>query len=239
MGPGSPLLPPEEQAPVTLSEYKRCARCGQVFPRTAEFFSPCRNYFQSYCKPNGCEKAFFHDLYVLRRDREIAEGTRKPKVPLTPERRREQALAYYYRHRDKILAKARVRYADPIQRAKVLNKQAEAQRQHPERRAAARKRWEAKNLVRRAGYAATRRARQAGARTEARVSYVGVLRDHGRWCHICDKPILLDQKLTFDHVIPLSRGGAHCRLNLAPAHASCNFSKGDRILFYLRLPGDG
>lgn len=33
-----------------------------------------------------------------------------------------------------------------------------------------------------------------------------------------------------DHVIPLSRGGTHERANLMPACASCNCSKGDKLL---------
>lgn len=33
-----------------------------------------------------------------------------------------------------------------------------------------------------------------------------------------------------DHVIPLSRGGAHSRDNLVPACAACNLSKGAKLL---------
>jgi 5-methylcytosine-specific restriction endonuclease McrA len=34
--------------------------------------------------------------------------------------------------------------------------------------------------------------------------------------------------LTIDHVIPLSKGGEHSPLNVQAAHATCNYSKGNR-----------
>ena len=48
-----------------------------------------------------------------------------------------------------------------------------------------------------------------------------VLKEHDHCCHYCNhrKP------LTMDHVIPLSRGGPHTRLNVVPACRSCNSSK--------------
>jgi len=33
-----------------------------------------------------------------------------------------------------------------------------------------------------------------------------------------------------DHVVPVSRGGLHCAENLLPACASCNLSKGAKLL---------
>lgn len=40
---------------------------------------------------------------------------------------------------------------------------------------------------------------------------------------------------TVDHVIPLSRGGAHAEGNLVPACKPCNSSKGDKLLIEWRL----
>lgn len=39
----------------------------------------------------------------------------------------------------------------------------------------------------------------------------------------------------FDHVIPLARGGRHCIANLLPACASCNLSKGAKLVSEWRL----
>lgn len=41
-------------------------------------------------------------------------------------------------------------------------------------------------------------------------------------------------KMTIDHVIPLSRGGAHSIGNLLPACGFCNFSKGSKLLIEWR-----
>lgn len=58
----------------------------------------------------------------------------------------------------------------------------------------------------------------------------------GDWlCHICNEPI--DPELewpsqgfgTVDHVIPLSKGGAHSYANCKPAHLRCNCAKGARV----------
>lgn len=66
-----------------------------------------------------------------------------------------------------------------------------------------------------------------------------VLERYGTNCHICQKPIDLqaprlprDGKnweigLHLDHVIPISKGGADMLENVKPAHAKCNFLKGD------------
>lgn len=56
---------------------------------------------------------------------------------------------------------------------------------------------------------------------------------HNWICNICKKEI--NPKLRFphnmaatvEHVIPLCKGGTHTWDNVRPAHASCNFSKGD------------
>lgn len=47
-------------------------------------------------------------------------------------------------------------------------------------------------------------------------------------CYLCDEPLSGD--IHVDHVVPLSRGGAHCTDNLMPTHAVCNRRKHDRLL---------
>lgn len=45
-------------------------------------------------------------------------------------------------------------------------------------------------------------------------------------CHYCKKVF---EKLTMDHVIPLSKGGNHNQSNIVPACQSCNSKKGNKI----------
>lgn len=58
---------------------------------------------------------------------------------------------------------------------------------------------------------------------------------HGWICWLCREPINPKFRkphpmaATVDHILPLSKGGTHTWDNVAPAHASCNFLKGDSL----------
>lgn len=89
--------------------------------------------------------------------------------------------------------------------------------------------------ARKAAYQA-RRARKRGVDAEVFESVEIFERDN--WlCGICGTPV--DAGLvwpdpwsaTLDHVVPLSKGGAHTRANTQLAHARCNLSKGDSLDF--------
>lgn len=236
-------------------DYKTCRRCGESFPKTREFFHKAGAYLQSYCKPcaktNGQEwiaanrerAAARRRTYALTHRDRLAEKARQYVAAHRAEisakklerqrqnpNRKAVALAWYYRNRETVSNKAKSRYTDPAKRARVLADQAAYRKAHPDRRKEARAKWAAKNQVRRAGYSAHRRALKSGTRIEPRISYVGILNSRGRLCHICDQPILLTDKLHFDHIVPLSRGGTHTTENIAPAHELCNLSKGRKLL---------
>lgn len=71
-----------------------------------------------------------------------------------------------------------------------------------------------------------RRARKLGARV-GRVSYAEILGRDGLTCHLCGGAVS-NATLSFDHVVPLARGGAHSMDNIKVAHLSCNSRKGAR-----------
>lgn len=79
-----------------------------------------------------------------------------------------------------------------------------------------------------------RRARIRGSQVEP-VSLATILRRDGRWCYICELPILPTEELHFDHVVPVVRKGAHSEANIRPAHAVCNVWKQHRLLEELDL----
>jgi 5-methylcytosine-specific restriction endonuclease McrA len=72
--------------------------------------------------------------------------------------------------------------------------------------------------------------------TVGEVSFERVLARDGLVCHICQHAIdpairgMNPMGLTFDHVIPLSKGGMHSEGNLRPAHRVCNLRKGAQVL---------
>lgn len=70
------------------------------------------------------------------------------------------------------------------------------------------------------------RARNAGVHWEM-VDLRVVYKAHDGVCGICRQHVPL-HITTFDHIVPLSKGGPHILSNLQPAHKSCNSSKGDR-----------
>jgi 5-methylcytosine-specific restriction endonuclease McrA len=76
-------------------------------------------------------------------------------------------------------------------------------------------------------------ARQRGAAV-APVSYERVLRRDGYVCHLCHDAVA-SEEVSFDHVMPLARGGSHTEDNIKVAHTVCNLRKGTRTLEELAL----
>lgn len=71
-------------------------------------------------------------------------------------------------------------------------------------------------------------ARRRGAIGVDLVDYNAIYhRDRGI-CHICHNPVPCE-RLHFDHVIPLARGGTHTEGNIKVAHGRCNLRKGASV----------
>lgn len=88
--------------------------------------------------------------------------------------------------------------------------------------------WSRRNPERCREHTNKRRALKLQSMTEP-VDYMAILEEHGMICHICTIEIESLSELHFDHVIPLSKGGAHSHENIKPAHAFCNLSKGAKL----------
>ena len=113
-------------------------------------------------------------------------------------------------------------YSDPAKRRRMLDHDAEWRKTH-KGKAAARKAH------------VKRRAAIMCAIIED-VDYVQVHRRTGGNCGICGMPIDLSIKyphthsLSYDHVMPLSKGGAHTTANIQLAHFSCNSRKCAKVI---------
>ncbi len=77
-------------------------------------------------------------------------------------------------------------------------------------------------------YSSRRRARLQDA-TMGTVSYRAILERDGHVCHICGLDVATDD-VHFDHVIPLSKGGAHSMENIKVSHSKCNLRKAARLI---------
>ena len=67
------------------------------------------------------------------------------------------------------------------------------------------------------------------------INHTEVFDAYGWICHLCGGEIDPHagkndwMRVTLDHIIPISKGGTHTRDNVAPAHAKCNFNKGNSL----------
>lgn len=75
-------------------------------------------------------------------------------------------------------------------------------------------------------YDMLRRARKRAA-TIGVVDFDRILARDGWVCHLCGGLVAAGE-LSFDHIVPLAKGGAHTEGNLAVAHLRCNLRKGAR-----------
>jgi 5-methylcytosine-specific restriction endonuclease McrA len=70
---------------------------------------------------------------------------------------------------------------------------------------------------------AKRRGRKRGTFV-AKIDLAAVLAASQGRCGICGQP--LSDKIHFDHIVPIARGGSHTQDNLQAAHPKCNLRKG-------------
>jgi 5-methylcytosine-specific restriction endonuclease McrA len=81
---------------------------------------------------------------------------------------------------------------------------------------------------------AARRARKSGATVES-FTHAEIFERDGWTCGICTEPVDLTLRYphplssSLDHVVPLSRGGEHSRVNTRLAHLVCNQRRGARV----------
>lgn len=143
---------------------------------------------------------------------------------------RQNSLVDYYRKQPHYRAQARQRRAamSPEDRramdAAYRDKYQEQRRRHYQ---------EHKELY--YDKAARRRARKANARRVERISWKAIIERDNSTCYLWCKRKLTRHEITFDHVIPLSRGGTHTMDNLRVACLACNLRKAARLLSELDL----
>lgn len=78
-----------------------------------------------------------------------------------------------------------------------------------------------------------RRARLANVPSET-YTRTSIVELYGALCHICTESIDMNKlfpdrlSFSFDHVVPLSKGGSNLVSNIRPAHLTCNRRKADK-----------
>ena len=213
---------------------KTCSKCGTEKP-VEEFPRSSTGAAGRHSQCSECRKIAKKAWVERNRDRvrayaatyyETAQKSHNAaRYAKDREKFRAWRKAYYTKHHEQELTRARA-WKD-VKREYL--RQFDRDRYHKDRPAmlAKNKRWYARNPEKRAELGARKRARAAGCEIH-KVDYAAIIARDNYVCHICEQHI--ERKdLSFDHVIPLSRGGPHSNDNVRIAHRICNLRKGNRI----------
>ena len=189
---------------------KTCTQCGRT--KAIADFARARqapNGVRSFCKECSAAKM---RAWKMANPEKVREASRRYAAK-SVEQRAEQWKRRYARDRERILEYQRSYRAE-----------------NPERIATAMRSWAQRNPEKVTEYQRRRRARKGGLAVE-RVDLEALWTGH---CALCgeqmssDTPYPDPMSKSLDHIVPLSRGGAHVRENLQWAHLVCNQRKGDR-----------
>jgi len=140
---------------------------------------------------------------------------------------RAKRRAYHQRNRERENEARRHRY-----RANAEAERARAREYYQRNRQACQRRhqqWYARNREREIMRRRIQRAVDKGAHSTMTLKAWNWLKRHWRYrCAYCGAEETLTERLTLDHVVPLSRGGADVVANVVPACARCNCAKGEQ-----------
>jgi len=205
----------------TMIQGKRCSGCGKWCALTEYHKKTAhKDGLDSRCKT--CEAAKARAYYEAHKEEIIARSHAYYQA-----HREEVAAstrAYRATHKDKIVASDAAYNARPEVKAKKAayreeNREEEAERKHA---------WLLTPKGRTSSRAASLRRRlYPGGQDITSAMTAEVMDASGGICPYCSEPF---EDGHIDHIIPVSRGGTNDRVNLVYCCASCNLSKGDRLL---------
>ncbi|MFQ5915857.1 MAG: HNH endonuclease [Nitrospinota bacterium] len=220
---------------------KRCWRCKTEKPK--------KDFVRNKAKRDGlsdecqsCRRISKHQYY-FRHSTAIKEKVQKWRFQ-NIERKRDIAKKWRAANRDRLLAEERqYRFLkrDAIrkwfkgwyQRNKNQQKRraAEWYKAHAAKAQARIKLWRIANREKCLLYSINGQARRIARKRGGKVTKVDLqailLRDRGR-CYLCARHVTR-KTLSFDHVMPLAKGGAHSPDNLRVAHRRCNIRKHTKV----------
>ena len=224
-----------------------CRDCGIEKPE-AEF---ARNRKTRLSSCRACRSIVSKKWYAANSAN--VRANRRDKYWRNPEYEREYARRWAEQHREEDRIKARRWYRD--NKVRALEKNRKYRKANPEkikilkrrdyekRKQTIRAKNDAwikanpdKNRLIRQGIKGRRRARIKANGFE-KFSLKEILIRDGYRCHLCGGSVK-PKEVSFDHLIPISKGGSHTKKNVAVAHLRCNLERGaGKIPAQLRLLG--
>lgn len=187
----------------TAIETKRCARCGEDRP-TDQFYAAktTRDRLDTWCR--SCRSAYQKENRERYREHSYAWRKRNP------EKAKASRVRFLDTHREHLHDYERRRYEQ--NREVMLARNANWRRDH-------------RFLI--AARDGERRAIKRGL-TADKVDYESIVERDAWACHVCGGHVDLTT-LSFDHVIPIAKGGPHTYENVKVAHQSCNYRKHTKL----------
>ena len=241
---------------------KTCRKCGDSKP--VDDFYRDKTYaegFQSACKQCVRQKA--RDWRLANHDRSIAYGkqwraenqqriavtrsawrvanaeadreSRRAWAAANPEKMRQYSKDWARRNPELVRARRQRWYEE--NRAEILAKSRERAHRDTERNRQRQRLWREanpeKNRANTQRYRASKRGAQSYTITEKDIRRIESRQRGG--CVYCRERFGAGRRATIEHVLPLSRGGAHGIGNIALACIPCNCAKKDRTVMEWRL----
>ncbi len=203
---------------------KRCKKCGEEKPRS-EFYEHhgAKDGLRGECKACHSLKGA---LYRGSRKSDIAERDRRYREAHKEELSVKERL-HRESHRETYAERGK-RYYE-ANKSVILEKQRkynEGRREHNVRRVTA---WVRENKDRAKMYTERYRSRRRNAAVIDLTAqqWSACLEYFGHCCAYCGEQF---DRLTMEHVVPISRGGNHTAANVIPACRSCNSRKNAKTL---------
>lgn len=190
-----------------------CSKCNEITERPRRGL--CKYCYEKEWRETNREKynqtgrAWYRKNITKARKNSLTNA-KKYQASLTPEQRKSMYRRAYLRTTSEARTKDRQRAHEHY----VL---------HPERYAFLRKQWATNNRERVKSYSEKRRALKRGVESDLTpAQWLAILEAYKHRCAYCGKHF---DRLTQDHVIPLSKGGKHTASNIVPACQPCNSKK--------------
>lgn len=211
---------------------KPCVVCGQL--KRLEDYHKDTNRLDGHC--SKCKECACKDSRIWRvshLDRERENNRRWNHI--NRDRKNARARVWEAANSEKLAAQRRIRCALFPQRYRDNNKRWRLA--HPDTCNDASRAWQKANPIKHAQYQEKRRAAKAGAKL-GQTDFALIMKRDKRTCHICGTKVTKNT-VSFDHLVPLSKGGPHTIENLRVAHRRCNSRRGaGRIPAQLLLFGE-
>lgn len=220
---------------------KRCTKCGNEYPLTAEFWHKsgdsvdgfkarcrsCRNQDNRAYEARNYEKVSERKRLWQKNNPDKTNATSLRWARANPEKRKAIDARYYLNNKDKVRDRGRLYAQNNPEWKREQNKKAYRKNRGNIKEGA--KRWRRQNIVRVTEYSLRYRARKRNAEGTFTESEVWALfREQEGYCFHCGCD-LIPIGFHRDHWIPLTRGGSNWISNIRMLCAPCNLSKHDKL----------